>query len=107
MYNSDQADTDINAIGNNVEQYTMGVVVTAKVFQMNVDGLYQDKFGSTVRELSTNALDIHKTSGIIDKPFDIHIPSELSGKFIIRDYGTGLAKKDVINFFANLCPLKS
>lgn len=102
MHNSDQADNDINAIGNGVEQYTMGVVVSAKVFSMNVDGIYQDKYGSTVRELSTNALDIHKQCGIVDKPFDIHLPSHLSGKFIIRDYGCGLSKEDVINFFANL-----
>lgn len=102
MHNSDQLDVDINVVGNNVEQHTMGVVVSAKVFSMNVDGIYQDKFGSTVRELSTNAVDIHRECGIMDKPFDIHIPSQISGKFIIRDYGCGLSKDGVINFFGKL-----
>lgn len=102
MHDSDKPDSDIQAMGNNVEQYTMGVVISSKVFSMNIDGIYQDKYGSTVRELSTNALDIHKKCGIIDKPFDIHIPSEIMGKFILRDYGCGLSKEDVIEYFGKL-----
>jgi len=102
MYDSDKPDSDIMVMGNNVEQYTMGVQISSKVFSMNIDGIYQDKFGSTVRELSANALDIHKQCGIIDKPFDIHVPSELTGKFIIRDYGCGLSKENILKFFGQL-----
>lgn len=102
MYDSDKPDSDIKAIGKNVEQHTMGIAISSKVFSMNIDGIYQDKYGSTVRELSTNALDIHKKCGITDKPFDIHVPSELHGKFILRDYGCGLSKDDIIEYFGKL-----
>lgn len=102
MYDSDKADVDIKVMGNNVEQHTMGIAISSKVFSMNIDGIYQDKYGSTVRELSTNALDIHKKCGIIDKPFDIHVPSELHGKFILRDYGCGLSKDDILEYFGKL-----
>lgn len=102
MYDSDKPDSDIKVVGNNVEQYTMGIEVSSKVFSMNIDGIYQDKYGSTVRELSANALDIHKQCGIIDKPFDIHVPSTFTGKFIIRDYGCGLSKENILKFFGQL-----
>ena len=53
--------------------------------------LYSDIEGAIVRELSCNAVDIHNEIGQT-KPYKITIKD---GFFSIRDFGTGIPKKDI------------
>ena len=83
------------------EQHTMQVKDTSKLFSMLVDGLYKDKYGAVVRELSANALDAHVSAGCTEKAFDINVPNNES-KFSIRDYGNGLTKDEIVQYFGRL-----
>jgi hypothetical protein len=60
-----------------------------KLFSMLSDYLYADKEFCVLYELSTNADDEHKQSGVT-QPFDVILPTRLSNKLVIRDYGRGL-----------------
>lgn len=63
---------------------------SAKFFAIMSDGIYQDKIGSIVRELSCNALDSHIMAGKRSVPFQLHLPTELEPYFMVTDYGIGL-----------------
>ena len=82
----------------------LGNVQTMGGFQIKADGkaftaltsnLYSNQIGACVRELSTNASDAHREAGNADKPFDVHLPTELEPFFFIRDYGTGLSHEQM------------
>lgn len=60
-----------------------------KLFSMLSDYLYADKEFCVLYELSTNADDEHKQAGVT-QPFDVILPTRLSNKLVIRDYGRGL-----------------
>ena len=70
-----------------------------KLFAMLGDYLYSDRQFCVLYELSTNADDEHKASGV-DRPFDVILPTQLSNKLIIRDYGRGLCEADVYKYLA-------
>ena len=88
--------------GRSVKEQSMTVKNTSKLFSLMIDGLYQDKYGSVVRELSANAIDAHKSAGIPDRPFEITIPNGIVNTFVIRDYGNGVSKDDIIKYFGTL-----
>ena len=88
--------------GRSVKEQSMTVKNTSKLFSLMIDGLYQDKYGSVVRELSANAIDAHKSAGIPDRPFEITIPNGIVNTFVIRDYGSGVSKDDIIKYFGTL-----
>jgi len=74
---------------------------TAHIFSILRGQLYSDKIMAIIREYSTNALDAHVASGIT-KPINISLPSYWGdGKFVVRDYGTGLSDDDIKNVFAS------
>lgn len=56
--------------------------------------LYSNPISSILRELASNALDACST-----KPMVLHMPSPLSAKFVIRDYGPGLSPSEMVNIF--------
>lgn len=56
--------------------------------------LYSSPISSILRELASNALDACST-----KPMVLHMPSPLSAKFVIRDYGPGLSPSEMVNIF--------
>ena len=97
----ESSDNDVVLLGGDLEEHNMTFQVSAKAFSLIIDGLYQDKYGSVIRELSANALDAHELAGH-NRPFDIHLPSIYSDDFILRDYGLGLSKEDVIKYFTVL-----
>lgn len=72
---------------------------SSKLFSILSDGLYSDKYGSVVRELSSNAYDSHIEAGKADVPFEITLPTSLNQEFRIVDYGTGLSEEDVFEIF--------
>jgi hypothetical protein len=59
------------------------------------DKLYTDKIMAFLREYSTNAVDAHIEAGIPERPIKVLLPTTLSPKCAIRDYGLGLSEEDI------------
>ena len=70
------------------------IAQTSKMFKILSDSLYSDKIMAVIREISTNAQDAHIESGN-KKPFVVHLPNVTEPEFSVRDYGTGLSKRDM------------
>lgn len=82
---------------NDVGEFT--IATTPELFSLLSDGLYTDKILAPIRELSCNAWDAHKEIGKENEQFKIHLPNNIEPWFSIRDYGSGLAHKDVIGLY--------
>lgn len=63
---------------------------------------YSDPEMAFIRETSSNAYDAHIAAGTVDKPFDIHIPTQFAPHVEIRDYGTGLSKDFMLNKYTQV-----
>ena len=61
--------------------------------------LYSDKIMAVLREYGTNAWDAHVQAGIQDQPISIMLPSKFHPVLKIRDYGPGIAEKEIYNAF--------
>lgn len=61
--------------------------------------LYSNPILAIIRELLTNAYDSHKAAGTLDKPIHVQLPDYITDNFIIRDYGIGLSKEDVLTIY--------
>jgi hypothetical protein len=72
----------------------------AHIFSILRSQLYSDKIGAIIREYITNAIDAH-TEANVSQPISISVPNGFSNEFIVRDYGNGLSKEDIINIFAS------
>lgn len=75
------------------------IAMNAKAFRVLSDTLYQDKIGSLVREVSTNAYDGHIMAGKQDIPFEIHLPDSFEPWFSVHDFGVGLSKESVSTIY--------
>lgn len=78
------------------------IAMNGKAFRVLSSTLYQDKIGSIVREISTNALDAHTMAGNTDEPFVIHLPDQFEPWFSVQDFGVGLSDEDVKNVYTVL-----
>jgi len=72
--------------------------VNAKSFSILTSGIYQNKIKAVIREYSTNALDSHLEANN-PEPFEVHLPTEKECYFYVRDYGTGLTKKELEDIY--------
>lgn len=88
---------DVVSVGAGAES-TFKIKAGAKAFKILSDGLYSRKVEAVIRELSTNAYDAHIAAGN-DKPFEVHLPNALEPWFAVKDFGTGLSHKDVMNLY--------
>ncbi len=61
--------------------------------------LYSDKISAVWREYGCNAADANIEVGKEDVPFKIVLPTTVSPTAIIRDYGTGISKDDMLGRF--------
>ena len=61
--------------------------------------LYSDPILAIVRELLTNAYDSHKAADNLETPIHLHIPDYMNRSLIIRDYGIGLSKEEVLTLY--------
>lgn len=77
-----------------VEQ-EFGAVINAKTFFALSSGLYKNKIGTIVREISSNAYDSHVQAKKVDVPFEIHIPNSFEPFFHVKDTGVGLNQDDI------------
>ncbi len=83
--------------GGDTSQFS--IAVNAKAFRVLSDTLYQNKIGSTTRELCCNAKDSHVSAGKASEPFVVHIPDAYEPWFAVQDFGIGLSPSDIANVF--------
>lgn len=76
--------------------------IDAKFFSIMFDKLYSNKIAAVVRELSTNAYEIHQECNKEHVPFHVKLPSWSDMNFIIRDYGTGLTEHEVDRIYTRV-----
>lgn len=90
---------------HNVQRVDVGaeskfnIAFSSKAFRVLSDGLYQDKIGSIVREISSNALDAHIAAGKREVPFIVHLPSRIEPYFAVQDFGIGLSHDALMSIF--------
>ena len=78
----------------NTTQYS--IRASAKAFKILSDGLYSDKIGTPIRELSTNAYDAHVSLRPISTlPLMYTLSYSVAEQFSIRDYGIGMSKQEL------------
>ena len=83
----------------NLEGKAFSIKNSPIAFEILSSKLYSDANMAVVRELLCNAYDSHKACGKQDVPIHVQLPSYLNKNFIIRDYGLGLSKEDVIDLY--------
>lgn len=66
------------------------------LMQMLSTNLYSDPVGSTIREVTSNALDSHRRAGV-DEPIIVTLTDKL---FSVEDFGLGLDNDDVENIIS-------
>jgi len=76
--------------------------MNGKAFKVLSSTLYQNKRGSIVREVASNAYDSHVAAGKADVPFEIHLPNMYEPYFSVRDFGTGLCEDDIRTVYTTL-----
>lgn len=84
------------------KESNFNVAVNGKAFRVLSDTLYQNKIGSIVREISSNARDSHIANGTPDVPFEIHLPNIYEPYFSVKDYGTGLSDDAIRTIYTTL-----
>lgn len=84
------------------ENAKMSIEMNAKAFELMTDRLYQNKIGSIVREISSNAYDSHVDAGKPDEPFHIHLPDQLEPWFAVQDFGVGLSPQSIYDIYGKL-----
>lgn len=80
------------------EKSTFKIAASAKAFSILSSALYQNKIRAIIRELSCNAIDAQKVSGV-SRPFEISLPRSMNPEFRIRDFGTGISPEDIIKVY--------
>lgn len=64
-----------------------------------LSNLYGDPSLAVVREYSSNAIDSHVEAGNPD-PILVTSPSQFDPTFVVRDFGVGLSRDDLLNVYA-------
>lgn len=78
------------------------IKANGKAFRILIDGLYENKIQSIVREIWSNALDSHVEAGCAEQAFAVTFPSMFNPTFAVRDYGTSLSHEDVMVLYATV-----
>ena len=89
-----------NTLPGESRQFT--IKSNAKAFRILVDGLYSDKIGSIIRELTSNAFDAHVRRSNLDTPFEVRLPNSMNPNFSVRDYGCSMTHDEVFGLYSTL-----
>ena len=89
-------ETNCNAKGN-----AFKISASPVAFDILCSKLYTNPILAIVRELLTNAYDSQKLAGKEDAHTYVHLPEFVDSNFVIRDYGVGLSKEDVLNMYTS------
>lgn len=94
-------ETESNVVASAGLQQTSSfqIATSAHAFRILSSGLYSDKIGAVLREIGCNAMDAHIAAGKQDVPFEVHLPSRLTSKFYIRDFGPGLSPDEIKSLY--------
>jgi len=85
-------------LGNERQAMTIDPGSLDRMMLMLTD-LYSDQEGAVIREYPINALDSHRANGTT-RPIEVTLPTATDPTFIVRDYGTGLSKQEVMEHFS-------
>ncbi len=88
---------EVHSAGINASNQ-FSIAQTSKMFKILSDSLYSDKVMAVIRELATNAYDSHISAGN-KNPFLVKLPTAADPNFTVRDYGTGLSRKDMEHLY--------
>jgi hypothetical protein len=80
---------------------TYRIVQSKAAFETLSSRLYSDKIRAVIRELSCNAWDAHQDADKGDVPFEVHLPTDFEPYFEIKDFGTGMTHRDIVDLFAS------
>lgn len=83
----DRGSVEASGLGQSTR---LGVKQSAAIYHIMSSGIYTNKPGAIIRELSCNAYDSHIASGRSDIPIRIKAPTRLDPTLIIEDFGLGL-----------------
>lgn len=86
--------------GKSKKSAQFGMEFNPKAFSILSDSLYQYKERAVGREYCTNAFDSHQDAGYPERPFHVHVPTELEPYFEVQDFGIGLDEGGVMQTFA-------
>jgi len=81
--------------GGDLREMSFTIEASAAAFEILSAGIYKDRVGAPIRELSANAYDAHVSAATTHVPFEIHVPNTLEPYFKIRDFGIGLSPKEI------------
>lgn len=87
-------------LGTATEETNFSIKATAKAFRILSSGIYKDKIGAILRELSTNAYDAHLVSHKENVPFEVHLPTVMEPYFSVKDFGPGLSRENVLELYS-------
>lgn len=62
--------------------------------------LYSKPLAAAVREYVSNGIDAHAKCNVT-RPVDVTLPTRLSPRLVVRDYGVGLSVFDIITIYGN------
>ena len=80
-----------------LQSQKFSVEMNGVLFRTTIDGIYSDKKRAPLRELCTNAWDASP-----DHRFDIHLPSMIDPRVIVRDWGPGLSHDEAMGLYTTL-----
>ncbi len=80
---------------------TYRICQSKAAFETLSSRLYSDKIRAVLRELACNAWDAHQDANKGDVPFEVHLPTDFEPYFEIKDYGTGMTHRDIVDLFAS------
>ena len=77
------------------------IEANAAVMDMMYAKVYTNRIEAVIREISTNAVDACIAAGNEIK-FKVELPTLLVKQFTVRDYGTGLTSKQMIDIYSKM-----
>lgn len=84
------------------EQNQFSIKIDGHIFRTLMDGMYEHKVPSVVREILANAFDAHIEAGNTTDPVRVFLPSAFNHTFRIRDYGPGMTHDFVMKLYTQL-----
>lgn len=101
MIIDDVEKNDVVIRGNNSVQ-DMAMKIDHKAFSILIDKLYSRKQEAIIREICSNACDAHVAANMSHVPYELTLPTLGSNELIVRDFGEGLSKDDVVYYLGTL-----
>ena len=93
---------EVEVLGDSVDtEFSIDTESLGVLFKGFSDALYSDKFGSIVREITSNCFDAHEEIGQkLDVQVRMVTPGFDEGKIIFEDFGPGLSPDRIKNIYS-------